>query len=177
VSALANAEVGTFLNASFVSSFQKIGTFQINGNQKQGGNVASYFITPNGRVLHVIAGPVDAATFLREARWVSETYKLAMLETKGDVARFKAVFRKAHAERLRQDQGLNIDPDNLPADGGPAAMTALLARVGGGNNLAKQAQVHLLLTAAPLVKIDQIYKLVFENILGEKVSTNPVNQK
>jgi hypothetical protein len=175
VNALANSDVGKFLNATCVSSFQKIGTFQIQGNQKQGGNVASYFTTPSGRVLHIIAGPVDAATFLREARWVTETYKLAMLESKGELGRFKEVFRKAHAERLRQDHGLNIDPSTLPADGGSTAvMTALLAKVGSQKALAKQAQVHLLLTASPLVKIEQIYKAVFENILGEKVSTNPV---
>ena len=32
----------------------------------------------------------------------------------------------------------------------------------------------LLLAAAPLAKIEKVYKLVFENILGEKVSTAPV---
>jgi hypothetical protein len=175
VNALANEEVGSFLNANCVSSFQKIGTFQIQGDQKQGGNVASYFTTPNGRVLHAIAGPVDAATLLREARWVTETYKLAMLESKGDLGRFKEVFRKAHADRLRQDHGVNIEPSLLPANGGSGtALTGLLARIGSKQGLAKQAQVHVLLTASPLAKIEQVYKLVFENILGEKVSTNPV---
>jgi len=62
VNALANAEVGRFLNEHFVSSFQKVATFKIVGGQKQGGNVASYFCAPDGRVLHAIAGPVDAAT-------------------------------------------------------------------------------------------------------------------
>ena len=31
-----------------------------------------------------------------------------------------------------------------------------------------------LLAAAPLVKVEQVYKLIFENILGERVSTSPV---
>jgi hypothetical protein len=47
-----------------------VGTFRIVNGQKQGGNVASYFCTPDGRVLHLIAGPVDGDTLIREARWV-----------------------------------------------------------------------------------------------------------
>ena len=77
MNALANEKVGKYLNEYFVSSFQKVGTFQIVGGQKQGGNVASYFCAPDGRVLHVVAGPVDAATMLREAKWVVETTRKA----------------------------------------------------------------------------------------------------
>ena len=111
MNALANPEVGKYLNEYFVSSFQKVATFRIiNGVQKQGGNVASYFCAPDGRVLHVIAGPVDAATMLREAKWVVETTKKAMAESKGDGATFKAYFRKAHAERLRHENGLVVEP-------------------------------------------------------------------
>ena len=51
--ALANAEVGKYINEYFVSSFQKVATFRIVGKAKQGGNVASYFCAPDGRVLHV----------------------------------------------------------------------------------------------------------------------------
>ena len=65
MNALANPEVGAFLNKHFVSSFQKVATFQIVNGQKQGGNVASYFCAPDGRVLHCVAGPVDAGTMLR----------------------------------------------------------------------------------------------------------------
>jgi hypothetical protein len=78
VSALASSEVGKYLNENFVSSFQKVATFRIVGQQKQGGNVASYFCAPDGRVLHVIAGPVDAATMLREAKWVVGTAQKAV---------------------------------------------------------------------------------------------------
>ena len=53
MNALANPEVGKYLNEYFVSSFQKVGTFRIVNGQKQGGNVASYFCAPDGRVLHV----------------------------------------------------------------------------------------------------------------------------
>ena len=45
MNALANDEVGlSTLNENFVSSYQKVATFKVVGNQKQGGNVASYFL-------------------------------------------------------------------------------------------------------------------------------------
>ena len=133
--ALANREVGKFLNENFVSSFQKVGTFRIvetpNGpTTKQGWNVASYFCAPDGRVLHVVAGPVDAATMLREARWVVETTRKALAECKDDGAAFKAYLRKAH----------------------------------------------VLLTVAPAPRLGDLYRAVFEGILGEKRSTNPVEE-
>ena len=85
MNALANPEVGKYLNKYFVCSFQKVATFRIVGGQKQGGNVASYFV-PDGRVLHVIAGPVNAAVMLHEAKWVVETTEKAMDYAKGDGA-------------------------------------------------------------------------------------------
>jgi hypothetical protein len=160
VNALAKDEVGRYLNASFVSSYQKVGTFTLNGSQKQGGNVASYFCTADGRVLHAIAGPVNAAVMLREARWAVETYKLALLENPRDDLALRNFFWNAHAERLRQEHGLDLMNANGPA----------------GGNLNNQGRVHLILTAAPLARIEQVYKLVFEKVLGEKVSTAPVAQ-
>jgi hypothetical protein len=115
VNALADPEVGKYLEKYFVSSFQRVGTFRIvqtpNGpRQKQGGNVASYFCAPDGRVLHVVAGPVDGPTLLREAKWVVDHAYKAMKEAKGDGAAFKAAFRKAHAEKLRTEHGLVVQP-------------------------------------------------------------------
>jgi len=110
VNALASPEVGKYLNEYYCSSFQKVATFKIVGAQKQGGNVASYFCAPDGRVLHVVAGPVDANTLLHEAKWVVETTKKAMAESKGNGGQFKAYFRKAHAERLKNEHGLVVEP-------------------------------------------------------------------
>jgi hypothetical protein len=158
VNALARPEVGKYLNDTFVSTYQKVGTFTVAGAQKQGGNVASYFCLPDGRVLHAIAGPVDGATFLREARWVVETYKLARLERRDDAQRLKTFFHNAHAERLRQEYGVDLKRNRAPG------------------KLARPAQVHLILVAVPLVRIEKVYKLVFEKVLGEKVTTTPVVQ-
>jgi hypothetical protein len=219
VNALASPEVGKYLNEYFVSSFQKVATFRITPEgQKQGGNVASYFCAPDGRVLHVIAGPVDAPTLLREAKWVVETTEKAMDASKGDGAAFKAYFRTAHAERLRRDFGLVVQPVTFdppaaqdensaltyrdpsgrplapvlpppPIDGPDVTFKlaqAAPAGVGGGGALGvadragrrwllgNEGRVHVLLAAHSMAKIETLYGSIFEGILGEKVSTKPV---
>ena len=159
MNALANDEVGKYVSEHFVSTFQKVATFRIAGGQKQGGNVASYFCTPEGRVLHVVAGPVNAATMLRESRWVVEASKLAELNGARDPADLAEFVRRAHADRLRREHGLDVaGPDARP----------------GRRALNNQGRVHLLLAAAPLPKVEQVYELVFEKILGEQVSTSQV---
>jgi hypothetical protein len=139
-------EVGDYLGACFVSAYQKVGAFTIAGGAKQGGNVASYFCTPERRVLHVVAGPTDAATFLREARWAAEAFKLAKLESPAD-DRLLAFFRQAHQQRLGEEG------------------------VRGA-----QAKVHRLLARDPLPPIERVYRKVFEGILKEKVSSAPVRE-
>jgi hypothetical protein len=174
VGALTKEEVGQYLNAHCVSCFQKVGTFRIAAGQKQGGNVAGYFCTPDGSVLHILAGPVDAETMLREARWVIETYKLAELGTRTSRAQLQALFRKAHAERLRQEHRRHFSV--LPASSANPSAGDLATLLGQyeARRLNRQGQVHLLLASATLVRIDQIYALVFEKILNERISTSPV---
>jgi hypothetical protein len=196
VKALADSEVGDYLNSHFVCSFQKVGTFRLVNGKKQGGNVASYFCTPDGGVLHVVPGPVDAATLLDEARWAVETRELGLLDNgdlaKFNLAKFKQFFRKAHADRLpkridladyprsRLNRGRESELEALywqrlplPAPT-PAALKALLKSAWG---LDKQEQVHLVLAVYPVIKLDQLYRVVFEDILREKVSTRPVTQE
>jgi len=220
VGALANEEVGKYVNEYFCSSFQKVATFKIVGGQKQGGNVAAYFCAPDGRVLHCVAGPVGADVFLNEAKWTVESVKKVMAASKGDGAKFKAAWRKLHAERLTQEYGLAVeavtvdvapqDPNSAltykdpsgrplapqlpppPIEGPPvgleekevAARQANAAKAAGAAEmmdrrgkrwvLGTQGRVHTLLAAHSLVKIEKVYGTVFENILGEKISTKPV---
>jgi hypothetical protein len=225
VNALANPAVGKYIDEFFCSSYQKVGTFQIVNKQKQGGNVAAYFCAPDGRVLHCVAGPVDANTMLREAKWVVEAAKKAIDESKGDGNKFKAIFRKAHADRLRNEHGLVVEPvlyDYTPQGQGGAltytdptgrelapvlppppvqgpdvkllalaeATNARAARDaakevglglpavadgrGGRWALGNQGRVHHLLAAHSMGKIEKLYGSVFEGILGERISTDPV---
>jgi hypothetical protein len=156
-----------------VASFQKVGTFRVEGVRKQGGNVASYFCTPSGQVLHLLAGPVNGATLLREARWVVETWKLAVLEGREEAAQLRMFFRAAHAERLRQEHGQHARGQPLATQEVPAALAALLDQP-RFRGLSRQGQVHLLLSAAPLPQVGQVYRVVFERLLGERISTSPV---
>jgi hypothetical protein len=216
VGALANEEVGKYVNEYYCSAFQKVATFRIVGGQKQGGNVAAYFCAPDGRVLNIVAGPVDAATFLDEAKWTVDTAKKAIEDSKGDGAKFKAILRKAHAEKLKNDHGLVVEPVTFdppakqedggalsykdpsgrplapelpppPIDGPDVTIRAkqekeanapmaagLMDRAGRRWVLGTQGRAHQLLAAHSLQKIETIYATVFENILGEKVSTKPV---
>jgi hypothetical protein len=221
VNALANPKVGEYINKYFVSSFQKVATFQIVNGQKQGGNVAAYFCATDGRVLHAVAGPVNADTMLREAKWVVDNVKTAIEENKKSGEPFKVIFRKLHAERLRKEFGLKVeaatfDPPEAKDDGpltyrdpngvellpvlppppidGPdvslektesklkergecepvAGCKPCVDRGGRRWNLGNQGSVHHLMSAYSMVKIERLYATVFENILGEKVSTKPV---
>ena len=216
MNALANAEVGKFINENFCSSFQRVATFRIVGNQKQGGNVAAYFCAPDGRVLHCIAGPVNAPTMLKEAKWVVDTAHKAVKECKGDGAVFKALMRKAHAERVRSDYGLVVeavayddyedqdansaltyrDPTGRPLapklppppitgpdvkllhlqETAKSAAGAVAVKDAKGKQwaLPNQGRVSLLLAAHGMAKIETIYGAVFEGILGERITTRPV---
>lgn len=220
--ALNNAAVGKFVNEYFVSTYQKVATFKIVGGQKQGGNVAAYFCAPDGRVLHCVAGPVDAQTFLREAKWVVETTKTCMKDAKDDGAKFKEQFRKAHAEKLRQEFGIVVEavtydpPDPMdakdaltyrdptgrplapklpppPIDGPDVTLGAkkfeqlqkdaagapgnrvVACGNGGRVVVTNQGLVHQIMAAHSMVPIERVYGTVFENILGEKISTKPVD--
>jgi hypothetical protein len=145
----------------------------VNG-QKQGGNVAAYFCLSDGTVVHAVAGPVDAATFLREARWAVDLRKTAAAEARGDAAKYRAVLRRGHLERLQAEAGLNLPPATLPRiPAGPPVPQPDLVRKAAAV-VGRQGQVHVLLAYYPLPKLEQLYPIVFERVLGEKVSTLPV---
>jgi hypothetical protein len=215
VNALADPEVGKYLDQHFVAAFQRVGTFRIVGAQKQGGNVATYFCAPDGRVIHAIAGPVNAATLLAEAKWTVDTVRAAIAKSKGDGIEFKAMIRRAHSEKLRAESGLVVEPVTFdpPAngdDGGPlsysdptgrplspklplppvegpdvkfrlaqeravaAGGAAILDRRGGRWALGNQGRVDMLLAAHSLQPIEKLYGAIFEGILGERITTRPV---
>jgi hypothetical protein len=223
VGALADPKVGAYVNEHFCCAFQKVGTFRIVNKNKQGGNVATYFCAPDGRVLHGIAGPVDAATFLNEAKWIVTTAQKGIEKSKGDGGVFKAFMRQAHADRLRNEHGLVVEPANYdppepqgendaltfrdptgrplatvlpppPIDGPDvkfraqveeSAKAAQAVPTANGLSLVKdrrgqpwalgnQGRVHLILSAHSMNKIETMYASIFEGILGERVSTRPV---
>ena len=174
--ALADDGVGLFLAEHFEAAHQKVGTFRIVGGQKQGGNVAGYFCLTDGTVVHSVAGPVDAQTFLREARWAVDLRNLAVTEARGSVEKYRAAVRRGHLERLEADTGHKLPPNTLPriTTLAPPVPPRSLLQTRAAARLGKQDQVHLLLAYYPLPRLQDAYPVVFEQVLGEKVSTLPV---
>jgi hypothetical protein len=60
------------------------------------------------------------------------------------------------------------------AEAASAGAKSLKCGFGGTVVLGNQGQVHLLMTAHSLKKIEDLYGAVFEGILGEQISTQPV---
>ncbi len=144
--------------------------------QKQGGNAASYFCLSDGTVLHAVAGPVKAETFLREARWAVDLRNLAITEARGDVGAYRAAVRRAHLERVREGTGYDLPPNTLPrlTRHAPPVPHRTLLRSRAATALGKPDQVSLLLAYYPLPRLEHLYPIVFEEVLGEKVSSLPV---
>jgi len=179
---LSNEQVGEFFNQNFICTYQKVGNFKLVNGQKQGGNVASYFCLPDRSVLQGTAGPIDAAALLREARWVKETRNRGNLDTGSDPRKFMTFMRYAHVERLLKDSQVSLDPRQVPN-----TMTlekfadayldrAHPAQRGGQIALDNKGKIHAMMAVYPLIKLENIYKVVWEKVLNEKVSTDPVEE-
>jgi len=151
VNALSDTQVADFLREHFVATYMKVGTFQIVGGRKVGGNVASYFCLPDGAVIHAVAGKSNGPAFLNEARWAWETRRSALtlstdlVSGQVDSARMRSEVKKAHHERYQT-----------------------------ANLVTQQTQVHWLLGTRPLARIDEVYPTVWQEILREKLSGLPV---
>jgi hypothetical protein len=146
VGALSDPRVGALMEERFVAAYQQVGDFEavkINGIvQKRGGNVASYFCTPTGRVIHAVVGPVSADQLLAEAQWAIDAYDL-VTELDG-------------GERLRQMSVLHA-----------AAVTNGGNHWSGGSQIDR---IHRLLAEKPLPPLITVLKEIFENILGQRIS-------
>ncbi len=162
---------------NFEATYQKVGTFQIVDGVKVGGNVASYFCLSDGTVIHAVAGPLNARQYLQELRWAVDLRKLAASESGGSIAKYRAVLRKGHLERLAGIGGGHQNGLPAIAAGPPPVPTVAPLRPKNGRVLDNQGQVHTLLAHYPLPKIQQLYTIVFEDVLKEKVSTLPVVTK
>jgi hypothetical protein len=139
-----------------------------------GGNVASYFCTPDGLVLHLVAGPVNGHVLLNEARWANETYEMARLENQATPAQLRAFFRRAHVARLHNEHGAwHVRAEQLPENAEPTA-AIIEASLNQTWRLNTTGKVHLMLATVPLPPIEQVYQPVFERLLNERISTNPV---
>ena len=125
-----------------MAAHQQVGSFEVVNRAgvlvKNGGNVASYFCTPDGRVIHAVTGPVSAEELLAAARWVVD------VASGGGAVDDSQRIAVAHREMLQ-------DPSRAIAS--PA-----------------EQKVHRLLASKPLPPLNEVYRTVFEDILGQRVS-------
>jgi hypothetical protein len=172
---LTDPELGDYLSAHFVCAFQKISSFKIVNGRKVGGNVASYFLTADGRVMHCVVGPVSAEFLLAEAQWAVETRSKALEQARGLNTALATNFRKAHADRLKQEHDYDFDfrrsKENVSL---AASMAVAFDKSGKATRLNRQGRTHVILAAHPLTPIDQIYGVIFERVLHQKISNLPV---
>lgn len=173
MNALANEKVGEYVANHFVAAHKKVGTFEKNGDTKNGGNVATYFCLPDETVIHVIPGPVDADVFLREAHWAVEVYESAIMEHAGDLDGIRNYIKLAHAIRYLKDYR---DGEQMPRPGkGASAAARINARMPKSMPMAERlGQAHWLMWSNPLPQVGGVYRTVWTDILGERVTDVPV---
>jgi len=173
VNALADPRVADYLNENFICTYLKVGTFQIIGGQKVGGNVATYFCLPDSCVVHAVAGKVEANKLLSEARWAYEVRKSALtfganLNTgKMDMRRYADRVRQSHTERYQNET------NGMWNAGGKMTLPNTMPK----NNVTQQAQVHWLLAKNTLPPLENVYPTVWRQVLNEQLSTLPVAQR
>lgn len=172
MNALASQKVADFLQDRFVATYMKVGTFQIVGDRKVGGNVASYFCLPDGAVLHAVTGPVNEHIFLSEARWAWETHRSAVtLSTDlvtGELDRFRLKQEMARGHHERFAAVLNV---HRP---GTQRLTSVPLPDSLPRHVNQQGQVSWLLAMRPLERVEQVYPIVWQEILRESLSGLPV---
>lgn len=138
--------MGELLGRRFIATHRQIGRFEVLDDhgalKKNGGNVASYFCTHDGRVINAVLGPVTATELLDEARFAIEN---APPDSQGfDLAELRA--KLADAQRRR---GESVQP-----------------------NEGRGRAVHRFLADHPLAKVDDIDRRVFAELLNEQVDTD-----
>lgn len=185
--ALAKPEVGDFLSKNFVSVHDKVGTFQVNVGSdgktpnRNGGNVAAFFCTPNGYVIHVAAGPRTAEAFLAEAKWAVAVYSqilsdrsLGAAQARADqIPRVTAALRQAHstAHDLLNKPDQSVPGRELVLHE-PPSDPKLKGLDDAGRNQRKQ--VHKLFKTRAFEPLATIGPKVYTDILGEKVTSQEV---
>ncbi len=136
-----------------MAAHQQVGSFEVVNNfgalRKNGGNVASYFCTPDGRVIDALTGPVTADQLLSEAKWAVDAYEKAGPPSAG----------QSQAQSLAQAHRQAAEDLGIGSSGGRGA----------------SQRIHQLLADRPLPPINEIYEEIFEQILGQRV-TPPSNE-
>lgn len=167
--------------------------------RKQGGNLVSYFCTPDGRILNFVVGAVAPDAVLQAADWALEQHRAAggadhaadFVSAHGNahLAALSPEFREAFAG-FRANVDLPSPPPidklvKLAVEGQAKAMAPRFAHLSDPrfesirNNLARGSIAgslpHLILSQRPLARIEDVDQVIFESLAGE--AFNPYGRR
>ena len=188
----------------YVATFRKVGNFRValyqNGSgrgkpshlRKQGGNVVTYFCTPDGEVLHLLVGPTPPERIAEAARWAVDAHARVRREGGSEFARRAAVLSRLHREAARKRVGGEA-PDVLFA---AEAEVVDEERFAAAHRLLYAEEVlrvvrsvdeqasstvqswtpHLLLAQLPYVELELLQEPVFELLAGQQFAPRTLRQ-
>ena len=201
--ALSDKTVGEYVGRNFVACYEQVGDFRVttttNGQlNKNGGNVVSYFCTPDLKVINAIVGPVEASPLLEAARWSVNLWDKAKyakpdertqiceeghLEKSGiDPARFYQVVSEKLPRISRQHQSRRTGILGSPTlkkklQSGEITLVDPLTQAKQAASRAftidrRGALTHRILAMQPMASVYDVYGELFERVAGERIATD-----
>ncbi len=152
--------------------------------QKNGGNVASFFCTPDVKVIHATAKPINADQLLREATWAVTTYREVLEQEPKSLPVQMKLVEQAHLKQLKQS---SWDFDSKVRAELPRAQQdyrtkmqrdrncrclespLLVARRNAARSFGGD-RVHQIMLAQPLQPLQSVYREVFEKLTNERAN-------
>ena len=110
---------------------------------------------------------MNEARFAYEIRKSALTFGTNLNTGVVDLKRYSDQIKKSHTERFHNEYAgmwsgsKQMIPGSMPRNG----------------TTSQQAQAHWLLAKAPLAKLDNVYPIVWTQVLNEKLSTLPVARR
>ena len=163
--------------------------------QRNGGDVATYFCTPCGKVIHAVGKQVSPEKLLAEARWAVDNYHRASKIAGGDARRLQALMAEAHLYEMNTtpESFLAMVKGQLPQERKSYAdqkerayqeksaykrkeklsylvAPTLQARRWAANRL-RGDHAHKILAAEPLAEFRSVEKLMFEKLTNERYAS------
>ena len=159
--------------------------------RKNGGNVASYFCTPDARVIHAVGKPVSGARLLKEAAWAVNTYERILAKAPKRLRTQAKLLQQAHLAELNTtlaafDQQYRRElPESRKAviekvqeiakrrsqrreySHDPVVPAEVEARRRAVRHF-RGSKSHQILAAEPLASFSHISRRLFEELTGEK---------
>jgi len=164
-----------FLEANYVPAYQQVAEFRRIVSKglpdtKVGGNVVSYFCTPEGRVIHAAVGPVDPQVLYKEGKWAASRYaKIRHKDFETQRKLLAIAHRRLYGQTKMRDQKLSESGRKVSKFSHHGN-----SQVIDGDSL--DTHVHRILAKKPLPLVGEVYQEIFEYLGQESVSARAVER-